>query len=160
MPEAMFVQAPDFQTKNDLRNTTPRENMLEYLDRDYMDSNIDVFREQEWHEFMEEEQEPTYHTTRPFLYCLLPEEYLEIIDDDGDLLTILQTHNMYTNYRREWNLILACLFLWGGEECGRIPNQFLTVSHELAEFVGSRYHEFEQALDLARRDEAELRWGL
>ena len=76
------------------------------------------------------------------------------------MLTILQTTDIYTNYRRAWRLILACLFLWGGEECGRIPNQILTVSHELAEFVGSRYHEFEQALGLARRNEAELRWGL
>ena len=160
MPEAMFAQAPNFQTKKVSRNITPREIMLQYLgfDRDRAIAR-EIMELWEFHGVPEEEeeQEPTYFTTRPFLYCLLPEEYLEMIEDDGDLLTILQTNDIYTNYRRAWRLILACLFLWGGEECGRIPNQILTVSHEIAEFVGSRYHEFEQALGLARRDEAELR---
>ena len=99
-----------------------------------------------------------YLRDRPFLVQLLPFEYLFKVECDEDLHIILQTHDFYTNHWDSWCQIMACLFEWGGEECGPSRN-VLHVDYLLANYVGRNYRDFVRYLNYVRRNEESLRWG-
>ena len=127
------------------------------IDDDIPDTFFEGLEHPESHE-----PEDNYLNNRPFLECLLPDEYYSLlsrVDGDDTLLTILQTSDMYTNHWDSWCQIQACLFAWGGEECGRFSHE-LTLSENLADYVGSNYRDFVRYLSYVRRHEEYLRWGL